>query len=316
MSFSVPDSLTCRAEETLDTGRADLSFAEPGGRRRALIEIKLHSGYGTNQIDRYLTALGTDATENALAAITRTVPTSGDDHDDPRWAGSIRWGKLLDGLRDLRPSDVELARQWLVLIDVLEAEGAMGFTRADGDLLMAWAKAAPGRSHAEEFVDSLRLPLLDVLRAALVAGALASDPMEAADSFTRGQSAQRAVFLRLGKVQAQFRVPASGPVKVKAGLWGWGDLNFAVEVAYPVGPRAGEIAAQLRDAGFRSWKDSLMERFLLLTPELLANDLLQERVLEFSAKTFQSLVASGLLDLPPIHDAPEEEEVGPAEQAL
>jgi hypothetical protein len=307
--FRVPSELGCRAEESLDDGRADLSFIDSEREHRALLELKVHSGYGDDQILRYLKSLPTDPVKNVLAAITRTVPTYGDEHDDPRWAGSIRWGRLVDGLRGLRPSDDDLAAQWSVLIDVLEQEGAMGFTGDDAEMLAAWAKAAPARDHAEEFVNVLRLPLLDVLRRELVAGGLAQDPLRAASSFSRGRRGQRVVFPQRGKMQVRFCVPAGATVRVKAGLWGWGDLNFTVEVPYPAGEGAADAAARLEAAGFKHWRHRLLERFLPLPIAEIQSEQVQERIVAFATESFRALVTSGFFDLGLVADEGDDAEL-------
>ena len=62
------------------------------------------------------------------------------------------------GVRALRPRNGMLAQQWPLFLDVLEKEGAMGFTRPDTDLFRAWAKYKQARKHMIDFVDTLRRP--------------------------------------------------------------------------------------------------------------------------------------------------------------
>ena len=46
----LPDRLVAQAEKKLDEGRADLSFADEAGHWHVIFEIKVHAGYGPNQI--------------------------------------------------------------------------------------------------------------------------------------------------------------------------------------------------------------------------------------------------------------------------
>jgi hypothetical protein len=196
------------------------------------VEIKIYAGYGHDQIRRYLRSLiGTQ--RGVVVAITRDVPTYGDFvDDDPRWAGSVQWRTLLAGVRNLSPDDLELAAQWPLFLDVLEVEGSMGFTKADTSLFTAWATYPTARSHLVDFVDSVRRPLLDALREALV-------PEEPADSLSRiasadvvsvGKKVKRVVTPKLGEIQVKFRVPADGLARIDVGVWGWGKPRFLVAV--------------------------------------------------------------------------------------
>ena len=135
---SLPAALECRAEQALDEGRADLSFTDAAGRWHAIVEIKIYAGYGHDQVGRYLRSLRS-AEHGVVVAVTRDVPTYGESVVDTRWAGSVQWSTLLPGLRRLRPIDPDLAAQWPLFLDVLEAEGDMGFTKANTELFQAWA---------------------------------------------------------------------------------------------------------------------------------------------------------------------------------
>jgi hypothetical protein len=132
-----PSSFHCRVEEVTEHGRFDLSFRDQESGWHVVIEIKIHAGFHGNQLERYLLALpSTDRA--ALAAITRDVPKYGDpNRADPRWRGSVQWGRVLPALRALAPADAALAVQWPLFLDVLESEGAMGFTHADPQLFHA-----------------------------------------------------------------------------------------------------------------------------------------------------------------------------------
>src|SRR5262245_43187530 len=143
---SLPPALECRAEQALDEGRADLSFTDATGRWHAIVEIKIYAGYGHDQVGRYLRSLRSGE-HGVVVAVTRDVPTRGESVVDTRWAGSVQWGTLLPGLRRLRPIDPDLAAQWPLFLDVLEAEGDMGFTKANPELFQAWANYPIARQH-------------------------------------------------------------------------------------------------------------------------------------------------------------------------
>lgn len=302
----LPLELLCLAEQRVEQGRVDLEFFDAERTWHVIVEIKVYARYGRDQISRYLESFRGDATRTLLAAITRDVPTYGDleDAGDPRWLGSVRWAKLLPRLRALPFQDDSLAAQWPLFLDVLEAEGSMGFTRADPDLFAAWGASVPARNHMIDFLDPLWQPMLDALRDAL-ADAGEEGPRESlAGVFMRGR-VQRAVHPQLGKVLVRFRVPASGPERVWAGVWGWEEARFLVEAAHPggAGAAADAAVAALNAAGFESWKDRLLSRYLRLDADVLARETLQEDVLAFAAESFRAIARSGVLRLEPRPEA-------------
>ena len=299
----LPPNLRCEAEQTLEEGRVDLTFSDVNGEWRVLVEIKIDAGYGHEQIRRYLRSFRGDPRRTVLVAITRNVPTYGDfGDDDPSWAGSVQWAKLLPGLRTLQPANSSLALQWPLFLDVLESEGSMGFTQPDVALFRAWAQYVYARGHMVDFVDSVRRPLLDALHHALAATADGRQPAELAAFRTRGKKAQRVVVPRFGKVVVGFRVPAHGPERFWAGLWGWAEPRFMVEIPYPkpdagrADARAAALAA-LHDAGFESWRNRILTRYLPLTDELLRSRELEDTVVDFARASFGSIVESGVLGL-------------------
>jgi hypothetical protein len=297
---SLPAALECRAEQALDEGRADLSFTDAAGRWHAIVEIKIYAGYGHDQVGRYLRSLGS-AEHGAVVAVTRDVPTHGESVIDTRWAGSVQWSTLLPGLRRLRPIDPDLAAQWPLFLDVLEAGGDMGFTKANPELFQAWANYPIARQHLVEFLDTMRRALLDELRAVLV-GPDAPPQAAAADFATKGKS-ERVVVAPLGKVYVGFRVPAGGPERLWVGLWGWGgELYLNVDVAYLVATvtdaeQWSKAVETLRGHGFQNVRDSDVSRDLELTPELLVEDELQQKVLDFAKESFALLKQSGVFEL-------------------
>jgi hypothetical protein len=213
-SFDVPGRLTVTTEEVAGADRFDLRFRAPGS-WDAIVELKIHAGYGPNQLRRYLNAL--DEVDHAyLAAVTRDVALYGEPPagSDPRWAGSVRWRQLLSGLRALPLADPDLRRQWPLFLAVLDQEGSMGFTRAEPELFDAWALMRQARDHVAEFVEAVRWPILDALRDALGGS-------EAAADFYRSRGG-RPLLAQGGWGQSDMplRVPADGPARVRAGMFG------------------------------------------------------------------------------------------------
>ena len=193
---SLPAELECRAEQALDEGRADLASQtrRAGGTRSW--RSRFTPGTATTRSAATYARLRS-AEHGVVVAVTRDVPTSGESVVDPRWAGSVQWSTLLPGLRRLRPVDPDLAAQWPLFLDVLEAEGDMGFTKAKPELFQAWANYPIARQHLVEFLDTMRRALLDELRAVLV-GPDAPPQAAAAGFATKGLGARRRCAARKG----------------------------------------------------------------------------------------------------------------------
>lgn len=88
---------------------------------------------------------------------------------------------------------------------------------------------------------------------------------------------------------------------VWAGLWGWREPRFIVELPYPAAAGDAEVRARavptLLEAGFESWRDKLLTRYLPLAPEMLTAPDLEERVVRFANESFNVVARSGILDL-------------------
>jgi len=297
---ALPARLGCSAEDKVAEGRADLTFADEEHRWHVIVELKIYAGYGHDQIGRYLRSFRRSADRFVLAAITRDAPTYGDyEADDDRWVGSAQWAKLLPELRALCPQNPILAEQWPLFLDVLEKEGSMGFTRPDIDLFRAWAKYGPARQHMIDFVDTLRRPLLEVLRDALAVTQPGVGRADLADFVSRGTKTPRVVVPRLGHVAVGFRIPASGPERLQAGMHhGHGEPGFVIDVHAPDTPARTPAFNKLSPNGFWEWPKGVGSD-LSLTNELLLSADLQEKVIEFSRTRFQMIADSGILALQP-----------------
>jgi hypothetical protein len=163
---SVPDTLVCRAEEAVEEGRLDLRLTQ--NEWDVIVELKVHAGYGRDQLRRYLSSLR--RVPNAyLVAVTRDDPRYGEAGllDDGRWLGSIRWRHLLPGLRDLPIRRHALQLQWLLFLDVLEREGSMGFMHPDPEMFTALQTVRRAGAHLDDFLKSVQVPLLDALNRSL-----------------------------------------------------------------------------------------------------------------------------------------------------
>jgi hypothetical protein len=170
----VPDELDCTAEHTLydrkdrTLGRVDLRFDAEDF--TLFVENKLHSHFGKDQLMRYETALALlPAGRAGLVAITRNVPSHNElNVRGTGWLGAVRWAQMVDGLRRLPIADARFAEQWPLLIDVLEAEGDLGVTSIDTDLVRAWAHYLDGRQVLADLLDSVREASLDIIASELL----------------------------------------------------------------------------------------------------------------------------------------------------
>lgn len=296
--LDLPPELSCYAEKKVEQGRADLIFVGEGA-WHICVELKIHAGYGDDQISRYLKSVPA-GDRSLVLAITRTVPSDGDRHEDPRWLGSIRWAELLPDLRSLAPKNDALRRQWPLFLDVLESEGSMGFTKADLNLFHAWGATVTARSHAEDFVEAVRHPIRDEVARLVMERGLAENAETACAFETRGR-VKRAVFPSLGKMLFRLQVPSGQPARIQAGLWGHGDPRFVVETPFPkvFDTTAGHAVDRLLGVGFRSWRDRVLENFLRLDDSLIQSDALQDAAIGFSAQSIATILDSGLLSLTP-----------------
>ncbi len=291
----LPAQMTCRTEELVDEGRVDLRFSAPTW--DVIVEVKIHAGYGRDQIGRYLRALRPEP-NRYLIAITRDVPWGEPPSNESEgWLGAIRWRRLLPGLRAIAPADVSLREQWPLFLDVLEQEGSMGFTRPDPELFDTWARLRVATNHIEEFLKVLQVPLLNALREAAGGGVAAADFYRA-----RGGRGRPVISrARWGKTDLPFLVPADGPARVRAGLLGWNPpALFFVE------PNNGRkwVTKQSNDSFARDAVRMLIERgfepaylrsYLELSPARLASQTLEEDVVEWAHARFLDIRDSGLL---------------------
>ena len=138
----VPDRLTCTPESNLfdaaatDLGYVDLRFEDEAAEFTLLVELKLNSGYGWRQLERYRVALQ-DLPEgrSALLAVTSHFPRYGEDEvlNDPRWLGSVRWSNVYDELVKLQHADRTAGVLWPALLALIREQGDFGLMDFDPD---------------------------------------------------------------------------------------------------------------------------------------------------------------------------------------
>jgi hypothetical protein len=294
-SGDVPSQLTCSAEEVVEEGRTDLRFRAESW--DVIVELKIYASYGRQQLGRYLAAL-TDVEHAYVAAITRAVPTYGEPPKgaDPRWLGSAQWRQLLPGLRAIRPANGGLRSQWPLLLDVLEVEGSMGFTRADPELFKAFATMRTTLQHTDQFVAGLQMPLWEALIDALGGDVLAA-------SLYKGRGGRPVISRsRNGVTDIPFRIPPDGPPRVRAGLFARNPPT-----RFYVAPHAGRrwvarrgrltqnAQAAIRHLVDRGFRDSDLHIFLELDDGLLTSPDLERRVVEWAHARFVDIAESGIL---------------------
>jgi hypothetical protein len=287
------------AEEVVPGGRLDLRFRSFDW--DVIVELKIHAGYGKGQLRRYLSALD-HVSHSYLIAVTRDVPIWGEPEPGsyPSWMGSVQWRALLPGLRAFDPPDALLAEQWRLFLDVLETEGSMGFTRPDVDLFAAWALKRRAGLHVEAFVEAVRWPVMAALRDLLGGGEDAAD-------FYRGRGG-RPVLSRShwGKADMPIRVPGNGPLRLRAGAFGW-DPPARFYVTPDEGRRWVTGLASLPDEGRdavrllvgRGFRDRDLHAFLDLDGARLASPTLEQDVVKWVHARFQDVIESGLLSVSP-----------------
>lgn len=97
-----------------DVGRVDLLF-EGSNSWRLAAELKLNSDFGPAQLERY-------SDWGPVAAVVRDSSKVAPMKENPSWIGAASWRSLVEDLRSL-PVDARWQRDWLGLVDIMEADG-------------------------------------------------------------------------------------------------------------------------------------------------------------------------------------------------
>lgn len=292
----LPEEVECRHEESFEEGRIDLRFTAE--QLDVIVEIKIHAGYGPDQLCRYLRALR-PVRLAGLVAITRDVPRYGESHlNDDRWRGSVRWRDLRAELRLLPFQNDSLRVQWLAFLDLLESEGSMGFTRPDQQLFDVWPSIRLAASHADQFLGAIQVPLLQALRDALGGEETSADFYRA----QRGKGKPVVSKRWNGIIDVQFRVPGDGHEGIRAGIFAYNPPT-RFYVSPQRGRRISARRARLSDAG-RAGFDRLvagafreydLHAFLPLDAGLLESPTFEEDIVAWAHERFLELVDSGLI---------------------
>jgi len=246
--LQVSSEVVLRDETGREVGSVDLVFADSAGGFVLLVEAKLHSEYGFEQVERYLSALPTlGAERSALMAVTRDPPRQGEiaAYGDSLWLGSVRWARVFDALRELTLGDEPLDRMWRGLLDVVREQGDFGTVDLDVNAVRAWARYDEGRAALIGLLDELAPRLLEVVREEISRAYPRWSSDEAAALILRNQ---QAVWPWKGAVHVELAVPAaarSERLRVQF-LAAGGGPHFTVEARYPdARPLLG--AGEIRD---------------------------------------------------------------------
>jgi hypothetical protein len=236
-------------------GRADLIFdaGEPDA-FVLVVENKLYSGFGDDQLARYQAAItvvrGTGG-RGGLIALTRDVPTSGElSTADEEWLGSVRLARFLPRLRSLPVRDAGVAEQWSLLLEVLDEQGDMGMTQLNGDDVRAWSRYYAGRQQLTWLLEQVYAEVLDHTEAALKSAHRRLINEEAPVAlWYKGRARRILVQQSLAEMQFGMSVPASYiEQSLKVGVWfqNPGVIRFGVSVA----PREAERALKESESSF------------------------------------------------------------------
>lgn len=228
---SIPDDLVCTAEVVRKANRFDLMFDSPSRPRIVVVELKIHAPFGRSQIERYRAELGSSAAQKALlVAVTRDTPRGSPPPEDgsPAWLGCVSWAQLLQGLRALDISDTSLSEQWSCVLNVLEKEGAMGFTQADVRYFEARRHQWHATRHIRDFVDALRVPVRDGMRTVVC-------PDTGSPEWARSAYVDAGTVPveggGLGRIFASLRLSETGPVEVEFGVASWEEIYVFAELS-------------------------------------------------------------------------------------
>ena len=202
----VPDLLTCTPESPLvdaadaELGYVDLRFEDQANEFTLLVELKLHSGYGFRQLERYRDALQ-DLPEGraALLAVTSDFPRYGEDEvlNDPRWLGSFRWSDVYDELVKVQHTDETAGVLWRALLALIREQGDFGLMDVDPDDIRGWSRWKSGHRSLIALMEAIHEPALEIVQRQLAEGegcraergARFLHPLQGSAWYSRGKAA-------------------------------------------------------------------------------------------------------------------------------
>ena len=149
-----------------DLGYVDLRFESPADEFTLFAELKLHSGYGDRQLERYLDALDELPEGNSgLVAVTSHYPRYGEEAvgDNPKWLGSIRWSAVYDQMLDLEHCDQTANVIWPALLALIRQQGDFGLMDFDPEAVKGWSRWREGRGIVDELLEAIHGQALDIV---------------------------------------------------------------------------------------------------------------------------------------------------------
>ena len=246
----VPRELECRPEERLwsseraDEGRVDLVFENQDEGFVLLVELKLHAGYGHEQVARYLRGRQRYTAERVgVLAVTRDAPAYGEpEQRTAGWLGSVRWARVLEDIRAIDHLDARARELWLTVLDICEQEGDLGVTELDVDAIHAWARYKRGRGQLEEFMREAATGAFEAVKDEL---AQASDLVPVGEPprlLTRGAGEYR-VWPYQESIHLRVALPGDGRERLRIQfLGGFSETLFTVEARHEDARRLPEPA--------------------------------------------------------------------------
>jgi hypothetical protein len=292
----VPCEVRLRNPSGKDVGQVDLAFRDENRTFCLLVELKLHSTYGLEQLPRYLEGLlAEQADRKALIAVTTATPQAGEDniaHPD-LWLGSIRWSRAFEQLVELPHSDPPTGLVWRALMALMRHQGDFGPMDVDEDAVRAWALRDEAERHMRHWLADLVQVIVGGLQA------------QSGSSLAQAARVLRPFVPWKGQVHAKIAVPGDiAEERLRVQFWANERITFFdVEARYehPMeaideDPRLDAITAALEAAGFEFGSDGLgwyWAKWFDPSEWLCGADTLQ-RLLEITTETTQQLVASGL----------------------
>jgi hypothetical protein len=217
----VPSQLVCEAEERVwdvdanSKGFVDLLFRSEDGAFTLLAELKLHSGYGREQVKRYLAglevyrAMGGPDSQAGLLSVTRNPPVYGEPEKQQGWLGSVRWADVLDALKAIEHRDPDVTVLWRAVLDILDRQGDFGVHGIDIDDVRAWARYTAGRKQLIRLLEEISQPSMTVIREALADHGGGDMNDELARLVRRGKQQKSVVFPAQERVHLRVAIPAT-----------------------------------------------------------------------------------------------------------
>jgi hypothetical protein len=308
----IPHELVCQPEQNLrdrlgkDKGYIDLRFDDRSSGFTLLVELKLGSEYGADQLERYADAL--DALppgRTALLAVTRTMPQVGEEavEANPAWLGSVRWSHVFTQLRQLSHADPQMAPAWPQLMDLIKDQADFGPVDIDATAVEAWARLEQGEQLVRWLLTNVAKPALAVIREEIGS---APDDKTAAQLQMYGSTTP--IWAWKGRWHLRYAVPADVGKEHRLRLQIFardGRPTFTVEARYdhptevlatlPQGRQVEKASKALEDAGFEVGKDREGYYWAAVEPPeewLYAGAQITERMLDLVRRHTRTLAAS------------------------